>query len=302
MPIKTTNEFGPRHYYDTSNPAVHYPSVTSITGHLPKDLTKWHANMAAARAIDSLSYLPQMVDSSPKHAAQYIASAAGDHMTAAQDKGSAGHDVFERMLKGMPVDLPETAEQYKTDLPTLIKIHDAFADFLDRTQPELIRAEDVAWSDEHGYAGSFDVAWRFKGNPETGELDPQGEWLNHLSDYKTGKNIYPSVAVQLVAYANAERVTSFDGGLAAAEPMPTFQALSVLHINEKVTTLKPIRKSVWGPAWRTFLACIEFQRAAVRWGGHGWGRNRIKGHEDDAFGSSLFTKSGRLQTGTERRA
>lgn len=301
MPIETTGRYGPRHYYDTSNPAEHYPSVTSITSVLPKDLSYWHAQMAAKRALESIDYLPALAANSEQHAVKYLADAAKDYTKVAINKGNATHDMAERMLKGQTIDVALIAEEFGTDAATLSTIHNNFADFLDRTQPELVRAEDIVWDTKHGYAGSFDVSWIFRGNPETGELDPTGDKLTHMSDYKSGKSVYPSVAVQLSAYAMAEYVTSADAGTAGLEPSPTYDALSVLHINEKVCTLKPIRKSVWAPAWRTFLSCIEFQRAAYDWQGFGWGRNRIEGAEDSAFGSSLYTKSGRLQTGTERR-
>lgn len=302
MGIKTTGEFGPRHYYDESNPSVHYPSVTSITKMLPKDLTNWHTRMAGERAVDSLSFLPQMVSNSRDHAVKYVASASADHNKAARVKGDAGHDMFERMLRGAPFTLAELAEKYGTPVDSLQAMHANFSDFLERQQPELCRAEDVAWSDTHGYAGSFDISWWLRKDPETGRLDPQGEKVLDLSDFKTGKNVYPDVAVQLVAYAMADRVATMDGGLSSAEPSPTYDGLSVLHINDKVCTLKPIRREVWGPAWNTFLAAIPFAHAAYGWQGYGWGYNRIPGAEDRALGDSLYTKSGRLVTGTERRS
>lgn len=301
MPIKTTGEYGPRHYYDTANPDVHYPSVTSITSVLPKDLSGWHANMAAERAIASISYLPQMEANSHKQAVRYIADAGRDHTKAAINKGNAGHEMFERMILGESPDVPAIAEKHETPVETLQAIYANFSAFLDRVQPEIHSAEYVSWSDEHGYAGSYDVAWSFKVN-ERGVFDPQGEKRLDTTDYKTGKNVYPSVAVQLAAYSQAEYFIDPDDASATKRPAPTFTGLSVLHVNENVCSLVDIPREVWGHAWRTFLACRDFQAASIKWAGHGWGRNRIPGAEDKALGHSVYTKSGRRLTGTERRS
>lgn len=300
MPIRTTNEHGPRHYYDTADPSVHYPSVTRIAGMLPKDLSYWNATMCAERAIASVSYLPQMVSNSHKHTVSYLASAAKDYTKKAADKGSAIHDMAERMLLGWAVDLSSIAAKYSVPLETLSAAHDNLAAFLDRVQPELVHAEHVAWSDEHKYAGSFDISWRFKVN-ERGVFDPQGEKRLDMTDTKSGKNVYASVAVQLAAYAQAECVIDPEDEKATREPSPTYDGMSVLHLNESVCTLIDIPKKVWAPAWSTFLACVDFERAAYAWQGFGWGYSKVPGHEDKALGHSIYTKSGRRLTGTERR-
>jgi hypothetical protein len=277
MAIKTTEGKGPRFYFDTDNPAVKLPGVTSIVGMLPKPfLTFWAAKMAAELAVDSIEFIQQMVDRGGRAwAVQYVSGASRRYTKERSDIGSEAHDMFERMIRGERVGyVSRDMDPYKRH----------FAEFLDAVQPELVRAEDVAWSDTHQYAGSFDGILRLRLD-ENGKPAPDGEPALVIADWKTGKNTYPDVALQMSAYAHADKVISPDG---VAEPMPDFDGAVVLHITPDVCAFKPVRIDE-ADVFAQFLHLRETFE---------WDRRVSK----TVLGDPIWSAGDDLVTGTQRRA
>lgn len=230
MPIQTTQGRGPRFYFDTADPSVKYPGVTSILDTLNKpSLPTWYARRTAELAVDSLSFINEMTERGGREAAvQYLAGAAYRYTRERAEIGSAAHDMFERMIRGQHVGyVPRDLEPYRRH----------FGEFLDAVQPELVRAEDVAWSDTHRYAGSFDATLRVRLD-DRGKPHPQGDPALVVADWKTGRNIYPSVALQMSAYAHADVVIDPDGD---RSPMPVYDGACVLHITPDGWEFIPVR-------------------------------------------------------------
>jgi hypothetical protein len=275
--IKTTEGKGPRFYFDTDNPAVKLPGVTSIVGMLPKPfLTFWAAKMAAELAVDSIEFIQQMVDRGGRAGAvQYVSGASRRYTKERSDIGSEAHDLFERMIRGERVGyVSRDMDPYKRH----------FGEFLDAVQPELVRAEDVAWSDTHQYAGSFDGILRIRLD-EDGKPDPAGEPALVVADWKTGKNTYPDVALQMSAYAHADKVIAPDG---TEEPMPDFDGAVVLHITPDVCAFKPVRIDK-PDVFAQFLHLRETFE---------WDRKTSK----TVLGDPIWSAGENLVTGTQRRA
>jgi hypothetical protein len=277
MAIKTTEGKGPRFYFDTDNPAVKLPGVTSIVGMLPKPfLTFWAAKMAAELAVDSIEFIQQMLDRGGRAGAvQYVSGASRRYTKERSDIGSEAHDLFERMIRGERVGyVSRDMDPYKRH----------FGEFLDAVQPELVRAEDVAWSDTHQYAGSFDGILRIRLD-ENGKPDPAGEPALVIADWKTGKNTYPDVALQMSAYAHADKVIAPDG---TEEPMPDFDGAVVLHITPDVCAFKPVRIDK-ADVFAQFLHLRETFE---------WDRRVSK----TVLGDPIWSAGDDLVTGTQRRA
>jgi hypothetical protein len=277
MAIKTTEGKGPRFYFDTDNPAVKLPGVTSIVGMLPKPfLTFWAAKMAAELAVDSIEFIQQMLDRGGRAGAvQYVSGASRRYTKERSDIGSEAHDLFERMIRGERVGyVSRDMDPYKRH----------FGEFLDAVQPELVRAEDVAWSDTHQYAGSFDGILRIRLD-ENGKPDPAGEPALVIADWKTGKNTYPDVALQMSAYAHADKVIAPDG---TEEPMPDFDGAVVLHITPDVCAFKPVRIDK-ADVFAQFLHLRETFE---------WDRKVSK----TVLGDPIWFAGDDLVTGTQRRA
>jgi hypothetical protein len=227
--IRTIQRSGSRFYFNEEFPDIKYPGVTSVVGMLPKPfLAYWQAKMVAELAVDSLDFVERMAERDRAGAVDYLKGAANRYTKSRSKVGSDAHDLFERMIRG---------ERIGRVHPDMTPYHRHFAEFLDVVQPELVRAEDVAWSDEHRYAGSFDAVLRLRLG-EDGTPDPAGESALLMVDWKTSKATYPDVALQMSAYANAEFIISPDG---SRTPMPSFDGAGVLHITEDQWAFKPVR-------------------------------------------------------------
>ncbi|MCX4547268.1 hypothetical protein [Streptomyces sp. NBC_01500] len=225
--VQNDEKGGSRVYFRVVDPDRRYPSVTATVDMLPKKfLMRWYANMAAELALDSIDYLQRMVDRDRPGAKKWVAGAAWRYTNDRAGIGSKAHDLFERMIRGQQIRRQSfDLEPYRAN----------FRNFLDTVKPVLVRAEDVAWSDTHQYAGSFDGWLRLRVILEddgTWTLDPdnvsgRAVWVDVIADWKTSKSVWPSVALQMSAYAHADKIIDPDG---TEEPMPDFDGAVVLHI------------------------------------------------------------------------
>ncbi|MFC4494054.1 hypothetical protein ACFPA8_07900 [Streptomyces ovatisporus] len=290
--VSTTFIGGSRFYQSPDDHSITVPGVTSVLNMFPKGfLGPWNAKLAAELAADMTTEgdLQRMVKRDREGAVTYVKDAAKRYTKQAAEKGSEAHDLFERMIRG------EELGPVSTLMEPYVK---HFDEFLSAVQPELVSAEDVAWSDTHGYAGSYDAELLVKVDPETGKLDQQGEAIRLMSDWKTGKNTYPDVALQLSAYAYADRVISPDG---STRPMPTFDGGLVVHVTSEKWAAKPAR--VNEELHGVFLSALAFFHTVRQWEGEGWGRSRISGMKDDVIGKPIAKNAPKRRvTGTERRA
>ncbi|MFB8107293.1 hypothetical protein ACFC3O_31560 [Streptomyces sp. NPDC056007] len=275
--VRTIQRGGSRFYVHPERPEIKVPGVTSVVGMLPKPfLTFWAAKMTAELAVDSLPFVRQMAERDRQGAVDYLKGASRRYTKMRADVGSDAHDLFERMIRG----------QYVGSVhPDLEPYRENFAAFLDAVNPRLERAEDVAWSDTHGYAGSFDAVltvWL----DEDGKPTPDRSGTPHLliADWKTSKGTYPDVALQMSAYANADRIISPDG---ESEPMPDFAGGAVLHITPEAWEFKPVR--IDDEVFGFFLALRKVFT---------WDREVSK----TVLGRAIAKSVTALVTGTQRRA
>ncbi|OKI00155.1 hypothetical protein A6A06_23605 [Streptomyces sp. CB02923] len=275
--VRTIQRGGSRFYIHPDRPETKAPGVTSIISMGPKPfLPFWYARMTAELAVDSLPFVAQMAERDRQGAVDYLKGAARRYTKIRADVGSNAHDLFERMIRG------EHVGAVHPDLGPY-RIH--FADFLTAVNPELVRAEDVAWSDEYEYAGSFDAVLRVWLD-EDGKPTPDRSGAPHLliADWKTSKATYPDVALQMSAYANADRIIAPDG---TSEPMPDFDGAAVLHITPDGWSFKPVNISA-----HVFSFFLALRRVFT------WDRDVSK----TVIGRAIAKSAGGIVTGTQRRA
>jgi hypothetical protein len=274
--IRTVHKTGGRFYFNEDFPDIKYPGVTSVVGMLPKPfLAYWQAKMVAELAVDSLDFIQQMADRDRDGAVQYLKGAANRYTKVRANVGSDAHDLFERMIRGQHIGRVH---------PDMAPYQRNFGAFLDDVQPELVRAEDVAWSDEHRYAGSFDGILRLRLD-ERGKPAKHGEPALVMADWKTSKSTYPDVALQMSAYAHAEHIISPDG---SREDMPDFDGAVVLHITPDQAAFKPVRIDQ-ADVFAHFLSL----RHTFEW------VNKVS---KTVLGDPIWSTDGALVTGTQRRA
>ncbi len=273
--IRTIHRGGSRFYVDPQT-AEKMPGVTSVVGMLPKPfLVHWAARMTAEAAVGNLPAVASIAERDETGAIDYLRNAHSRYTRLRAKVGSDAHDLFERMIRG---------EFIGRVHPDLEPYRDGFAEFLEAVRPELVRAEDVAWSSTHHYAGSFDAIIRVQLG-EDGKPDHEnGTWHTLIVDWKTSKSAYPDVALQMSAYAHADLIISPDG---VSEPMPEFDGAAVLHITPDGWVFKPVR--IDREVFDVFLVLRRvFQ----------WDRETSK----TVFGRAIAQSARRLITGTQRRA
>lgn len=278
--IRTVHMGGHRFYIHPEHHELVYPGVTSVIGMLPKQrfLAPWNARMAAELAVNSIDFVSEMAARDRDGAISYLAGAARRYTKTRADLGSELHDLFERMVRG------ERVGRVRSDLEPY-RAH--FAEFLEAVNPELVRAEDVVWSDKYEYAGSFDAWLRVWVDEEAGRITPDRSGTPQLImvDWKTTRSTYADVALQLAAYIHADYVLSGETG--ECEEMPVFDGAAVLHITDSTWTFKPVRAD--SEVFEYFLHLRQvFQ----------WERDMSR----HVFGKPVAQKPGRVVTGTQRRA
>ncbi|MDH6108851.1 hypothetical protein P3T36_002982 [Kitasatospora sp. MAP12-15] len=274
--VRTIQRGGSRFYISPIDGAVKLPGVTSVINMLPKPfLSFWAAKMTAELAVDSLPVIQRMAELDRDGAIDYLKGASRRYTKIRANIGSDAHDLFERMIRGEAIGhVHPDVEPYRAH----------FADFLATVNPELIHAEDVAWSDEYQYAGSFDAILRVwldvEGIPTP---DRSGEPHVFMCDWKTSKDTHAEVALQLSAYAHADRMISPNG---TSDPMPHVDAGAVLHITPDGWSFIPVRID-----WEVFSFFLSLRRI------FDWDRDVSK----TVLGRAIARSAKRLVTGTQRR-
>ncbi|MET9617131.1 hypothetical protein [Kitasatospora indigofera] len=275
--VRTVQRGGSRFYIHPERPEIKFPGVTSVIAMLPKPfLVFWSAKLTAELAVDSLPFVQQMAERDRQGAIDYLKGASRRYTKIRADVGSRAHDLFERMIRG---------ENVGRVHPDLEPYRVLFADFLLKVNPELIRAEDVAWSSTHEYAGSFDAILRVwldeDGKPTP---DRSGTAVVLMVDWKTSAATYADVALQMAAYTHADLIIAPDG---SSEPMPEVDGAAVLHITPDQWALKPVRIDA-----EVFDFFLTLRKVFV------WDRNVSK----TVIGRAIASSSQKLVTGTQRRA
>lgn len=154
----------------------------------------------------------------------------------------------------------------------------SFRAFLEDWHPEFLAAEATVFNRTQAYAGTLDAVIRIPAGELVTALEASGNpaatveqagiyaWLRDLgpgspvdivTDYKSGREIYPDVALQLSAYSRAEFVGHPDG--VTELPMPAVQLGAVLHLTPKRYRLRLVR--IDEPVWQSFL----YAREVYRW-------------------------------------
>ena len=107
----------------------------------------------------------------------------------AANRGTAVHDVAERLLRdGQLVDL-DTSIASDGYVDSLVKWHEAHG----AAEWEIVAVEAMLFSERHGYAGQCDLIAK----------RPDGTYV--VADWKTSKAVFESHRIQAVAYVEAAR-------------------------------------------------------------------------------------------------
>lgn len=167
MDLKSTRRGG--YYWNGDTP---YVSVTTILNVLPKEaLTYWFGQEVYRAMVRN----PQL---SEKEAL----SAPYQKSEKAMSIGTTVHSIVEA-YKATHTEIPQVGVDYQG-------YANAFYAWVKLHEPEIIANEKTVLSTKHMYQGTLDMMAMIKGE-------------TYIIDIKTGKDIYPSVELQLSAYQEA---------------------------------------------------------------------------------------------------
>lgn len=237
-------------------------SVTTIIGNgLPKPaIARWQARTIAEYAVANWRQIGAMLGAVRLHrteadgtfivsdqdavagAVDWLKGAPWRESKRKMDIGSAVHAEADAYVRGVPRPEP---------LPVIAPFLLSFRHFLEDFEPDFELAEATVYNVAEGYAGTLDAVLRIGGRA-------------FLADWKTGKDIYPDVALQLAAYEHAEAVLLADG---TSQPMPAVDGCFALHLREFDPALPDergysvIQVATGQAAWDAF----RYVREVMRW-------------------------------------
>jgi hypothetical protein len=192
--------------------------VTSVLNTLPKDaLINWAARVTAEAAVDRWDELGALP---PAARLKELNDARWNVTKEAALRGTEIHDLGDKLSRGEKVDVPAAPRR-----PV-----EAYARFLDKWDITMLATEAPCANTVLGYAGTLDA------HASIGKLGIGRCML----DLKTGRGVYESTALQLVAYDECD-IWQPDGP-ESEQPMPDTEALFVAHILPDDVRLLPIEK------------------------------------------------------------
>lgn len=216
-----------------------YPSVTTILAAVAKPaLGAWAARVTAEYCADAAGELAQM----DRAEATWLAKGApARERDAAAERGTAVHEIIAERIAGRPGVVTSATAPYLC----------AFDRFVVERAPAFALSEQTVYNPTLGYAGTFDLLVGMGG-------------VDWLIDIKTGKGVYPEVAMQLAAYrAATHRLTeSGQGGHFDV----TGARMGALHLRGDGTYRLIEVDDHDGGALRAFLAAAELRGFLA--GGH----------------------------------
>lgn len=202
-------------------------------------------------------------------ALRWLKGAAERHRDAAAARGSAVHAEAEDLvlanareagrliLAGVP--LPEYDLEIAGHMASFVR-------FVDDWEPEFLAAEATVFHRTQAYAGTIDAfvtidRTRLLPFAETfarlGIALPDTERVTAAVDYKSGRDVYPEVAMQLSAYARGEFIGAPDGVTQLSVPQADIGI--VLHLTPDGYRPRPVR--IDDSVYLAFL----YAREVFRW-------------------------------------
>lgn len=210
---------GNGHSYELDGKKV--VGVTTVLQATPKPgLRFWFAKQVAEFAADNVEAIQALHPN--RHAiVDLLKGAAQRETTAAALKGTQIHAYGDRIANGEDVLWAEIAPEQRGYV-------EAYIQFLDDYDPEVILSEVPVFNRTHRWAGTPDLVVKCRA------LGGQGL---DMIDLKTGKNVYPEVALQVAAYCRAEFYLDADGH---EQPWPHIEQGFVLHLKAHGYDLRPL--------------------------------------------------------------
>jgi hypothetical protein len=187
-------------------------SVTTILNVLSKPgLSSWITKEAVKKSLQLYrdGSLGELIDEMGEQAAiAHLSKASNQARDESAKLGSRVHDYIEQEIAGLE---PEVTPEIKG-------FADQFELFKEKYSPKFTHSEAQVFNRKAAYAGTLDAICVI--GDET-----------VIIDTKTGKSVYPTVALQLAAYSRAEFLADVNG--IDEHRMPEIHSAAVLHLRPR---------------------------------------------------------------------
>lgn len=203
-----------------------YVSVTTVLDRLPKPaLQIWKMRKLIEdyrENIDAVSGLE------PKKVLSYIERL--NESSRSSEIGNLAHRYLE--TRERPEDIDADVQPYL----------DRLDDFIVEYKPTVLYSERTAISRQWGYAGTADIVMEINGK-------------RYFADLKTGKSVWPEVALQLAAYSRADVLETDDGEIEIPSIGVERDVGIVLHVRPEGYILREVK--INDGVFQTFLSVLD---------------------------------------------
>jgi len=208
-----------------------YVSVTTVIDRIPKEaLQQWKLRKLLE---DFRTHKEHVDDMTPAAALTYLTSLSETARLGSASTGTNVHRYLELVSTGQSPSLSNSEE--------LAGFYQQVDQFIVDYRPNFIESEARVYSNQWGYAGTLDAIIEIGGKC-------------YVMDAKSGKRVYPEVALQLAAYRNADFIGDPDG---LERPLPDCSRVAglVLHIRPDKYELRTV--TIGPTVHGVFLSALE---------------------------------------------
>lgn len=223
-----------------------YGRVTSlIDGGVPKPaLFNWAKKVVADTALDSLDFLPSLIErGGVDAAAKWLKDSTYRTRDAAAQQGTYLHEAMEAHLLGGEYsgELTQAIQDNENLNPMIQHGYDLLANVADRQAWSHVEA--FVFSPAHGYAGTLDgilttsepsLVKHFGGD------ERRGDSVTLLADWKTSRFVYDTHSLQLTAYRYAEKMLDRETGQIVDRKPVDVDGAVVLHVRPEGWKVVPV--------------------------------------------------------------
>jgi hypothetical protein len=230
--VETKYVKGDRWYVHSGNQV---PGVSAIKGMLPAPaLENWYKKATAEYCVDHIDEVKALAAKDKQGAVDLVKDATTRHSKSAASKGTDVHALSEQLMRDKMEGVKSTFRATKEEMRYLRNL----ARFISEFEVEPVRVETTVWSQEHEYAGTFDLMCRLKG------------WDGlYIVDYKSGASgVYPDAGIQQTGYRWADSYIDEDGNF---QDMPEVAGAFGMWLRPDGWALYPLKTDE--TMWETFL-------------------------------------------------
>ena len=241
--IKRIDSGRNRWYIDTETD-LRVPGVTTLMDKgLPKPaLINWAASATSEYAVD---HWDELADLTPSVRLKTLNRARYADKDKAANRGTAVHDLAEKLVQGERVAVPEELEGHVA----------SYVRFLDEFDVQPVLVERTVHSAKHGYCGTLDLVADLL-DPDDPEPGTRRRWLLDIKTNRSG--IFGETALQLAAYRYAD--VWIDEDEEVEHEMPEVELTGGVWVRSDGYDLVPVEA---GPAQhRYFLYAMQVAQFA----------------------------------------